>query len=121
MALRTYGPQTLNDGWCEERAPALNGVVADYGNREYGTTFDDDFKKQKKQRAMWQQTQAARRKKFGGGMISKDTIQRYQQVADSSAIHAFKSKPRGEQEVFYDETTHNEGFGKGSVTLQEKN
>ena len=53
MALRTYGPQTLNDGWCEERAPALNGVVADYGNREYGTTFDDDFKKQKKQRAMW--------------------------------------------------------------------
>ena len=52
MALRTYGPQTLNDGWCEERAPALNGVVADYGNREYGTTFDDDFKKQKKQRAM---------------------------------------------------------------------
>ena len=54
-------------------------------------------------------------------MISKDTIQRYQQVADSSAIQAFKSKPRGEQEVFYDETTHNEGFGKGSkVTLQEK-
>ena len=121
MALRTYGPQTLNDGWCEERAPALNGVVADYGNREYGTTFDDDFKRQKKQRAMWQQTQAARRKKFGGGMISKDTIQRYQQVADSSAIQAFKSKPRGEQEVFYDETRHNEGFGKGSkVTLQEK-
>ena len=121
MALRTYGPQTLNDGWCEERAPALNGVVADYGNREYGTTFDDDFKRQKKQRAMWQQTQAARRKKFGGGMISKDTIQRYQQVADSSAIQAFKSKPRGEQEVFYDETTHGEGFGKGTkVTLQEK-
>ena len=121
MALRTYGPQTLNDGWCEERAPALNGVVADYGNREYGTTFDDDFKKQKKQRAMWQRTQAQRRKKFGGGMISKETIQRHQKVADASAIQSFISKPRGAQGVFYDETTHGSGFGKGTkVTLQEK-
>ena len=45
MAVRTYGPQTLNDNWFEDHATPLNGVVADYGNREYGTTFKDDFKR----------------------------------------------------------------------------
>ena len=49
MALRTYGKQTLNDNWTEERAPALKGVIADYGNLEYGTTFGSDFARQPKQ------------------------------------------------------------------------
>ena len=31
MALKSFGSCTLNDNWFEERAPPLNGVIADYG------------------------------------------------------------------------------------------
>mmetsp|Transcript_41717 Transcript_41717/g.111225 ORF Transcript_41717/g.111225 Transcript_41717/m.111225 type:complete len:245 (-) Transcript_41717:209-943(-) len=33
MALKSFGSCTLNDNWFEERAPPLNGVIADYGHR----------------------------------------------------------------------------------------
>eukprot|EP00619_Florenciella_sp_RCC1007_P019955 CAMPEP_0205941382 /NCGR_PEP_ID=MMETSP1325-20131115/54750_1 /ASSEMBLY_ACC=CAM_ASM_000708 /TAXON_ID=236786 /ORGANISM="Florenciella sp., Strain RCC1007" /LENGTH=155 /DNA_ID=CAMNT_0053312009 /DNA_START=38 /DNA_END=501 /DNA_ORIENTATION=+ len=33
MALKSFGSCTLNDNWFEERAPPLNGVIADYGDR----------------------------------------------------------------------------------------
>ena len=33
--MNIYKEKTLNGNWFEERAPALNGVMADYGERCY--------------------------------------------------------------------------------------
>ena len=112
--MRTYGKQTLNDNWTEERAPPLKGVVADYGDREYGTTFKFDFKKQKKQRAIWQANQASRRKQFGSGMISNKTIQRHQNISKPTDLAKFGADVDETKSTFYDETSHGVGFGKGS-------
>ncbi|CAM9566868.1 unnamed protein product [Ectocarpus sp. 12 AP-2014] len=43
MALRTYGSDTLNDNWAEERSKALRGVLSDFGHREYETTHKTAF------------------------------------------------------------------------------
>lgn len=43
MALRTYQHNTLNDNWFEERAPKLNGVLADYGHRVFSTVHTAHF------------------------------------------------------------------------------
>jgi len=120
MALRTYGKQTLNDNWTEERAPALKGVIADYGNLEYGTTFGSDFSREPKQRAVWQSGQAARRKQYGSGMISNKTIQRHQQ--DHGKAGMFSGLDVNEhKDRFYDETTNGQGFGgRQKETLVEK-
>ncbi|CAM9861732.1 unnamed protein product [Pylaiella littoralis] len=43
MTLRTYGSDTLNDNWAEERSKALRGVLSDFGHREYDTTHKTAF------------------------------------------------------------------------------
>ena len=41
--MNIYKEKTLNGNWFEERAPALNGVMADYGERCYSTTQKEAF------------------------------------------------------------------------------
>ena len=41
--MNIYKEKTLNGNWFEERATPLNGVMADYGERCYGTTQKDAF------------------------------------------------------------------------------
>ena len=36
--MKDFSDVTLNGNWFEERAPKLNGVMADYGIRAYATT-----------------------------------------------------------------------------------
>ena len=126
MAVRTYGPQTLNDNWYEDHATPLNGVVADYGNREYGTTFKDDFKKGdlKNTRSGWQARQGARRQKFGLGLVTTDNVQRYKNSITKekpSDFRALLPQPMKNETTFYDETTTAAGFGRGKKdTLVEK-
>lgn len=43
--MNIYKEKTLNGNWFEERAPALNGVMADYGERCYSTTQKEAFPK----------------------------------------------------------------------------
>ena len=123
---RTYGPQTLNDNWFEDHAKPLNGVVADYGNREYATTFKGDFKRSDlvDTRSGWQARQGARRQRFGGGMVTTDNVQRYKDaitVEAASDFQALLPQPMKNEETFYDETTTASGFGRGRKdTLAEK-
>jgi hypothetical protein len=126
MATRTYGPQTLNDNWFEDHAKPLNGVVADYGNREYGTTFKDDFKRSDlvDTRSGWQARQGARRTKYGLGMVTTDNVQRYKDVItreNPSDFRALLPQPMKNETTFYDETTTAAGFGRGKKeTLAER-
>lgn len=41
--MNIYKEKTLNGNWFEERATPLNGVMADYGERCYGTTQKEAF------------------------------------------------------------------------------
>ena len=38
MSLKSYNSSCLNAGWFEERAAPLNGVMSDYGFKEWDTT-----------------------------------------------------------------------------------
>ena len=126
MAVRTYGPQTLNDNWFEDHATPLNGVVADYGNREYSTTFKDDFKRSDlvDTRSGWQARQGARRTKFGLGMVTTDNVQRYKDSITQEKPNDFRAllpQPMKDENKFYDETTTALGFGRGvAETFAEK-
>lgn len=46
--MNVYKPCTLNDNWFEERASALRGVLADYGDRCYGTSHCETFRAKQK-------------------------------------------------------------------------
>ena len=123
--LKQYGSQTLIGGWFEEKAKPLKGVVADYGNREYSTTFKTDFRRGKGARSTWQATQAARRAKFGSGLITVDNIQRYNEVAEVASGGSDFRNPlpsvNNDETKFYAETTQGQGFGVGTKpTLLEK-
>ena len=126
MATRTYGPQTLNDNWFEDHAKPLNGTIADYGNREYGTTFKNDFKRSDlvDTRSGWQAKQGARRQRFGLGMVTTDNVQRYKDSItreNPSDFRALLPQPAKNETKFYDETTTASGFGRGTKdTLAEK-
>ncbi len=126
MALRTYGPQTLNDNWFEDHAKPLNGVVADYGNREYATTFKGDFKRSDlvDTRSGWQARQGARRARYGLGMVTTDNVQRYKDSITTEAPSDFRAllpQPMKNEAKFYDETTTASGFGRGvKETLAER-
>ena len=119
MATRTYGPQTLNDNWFEDHAKPLNGTIADYGNREYGTTFKNDFKRSDlvDTRSGWQAKQGARRQRFGLGMVTTDNVQRYKDSItreNPSDFRALLPQPAKNETKFYDETTTASGFGRGT-------
>ena len=123
--LKQYGKQTLVGGWFEENAKPLNGVVADYGNREYSTTFKTDFAPQRAVRSTWQAAQASRRARYGSGLVTVDNIQRYNEPnKEASDPTNFRSALPGgnrDESKFYADTTTGASFGIGSKpTLLEK-
>lgn len=46
--MNVYKACTLNDNWFEERAPALRGVLVDYGDRCYRSSYSDTFQAKQK-------------------------------------------------------------------------
>lgn len=79
--MNEYKSCTLNENWFEDRAPPLmRGVLADYGDRCYSTTYVEEFGEieknggKKKTRAWTQLNAEANRSRLGVGSGGGDNF-----------------------------------------------
>lgn len=117
MALRTYQHNTLNDNWFEERAPKLNGVLADYGHRVFSTVHTEHFVDPKDTST----TKPAQIKRLASSKPSALTMTREDTFANAIAmretmkpISSFKHtlpKKNPIDEERYLGTTYKDGYG----------
>uniref|UniRef100_A0A7S2V2I3 Uncharacterized protein n=1 Tax=Fibrocapsa japonica TaxID=94617 RepID=A0A7S2V2I3_9STRA len=123
MALKSFGSQTLNDNWYEERAAPLRGVLADYGHRSLETTSRSAHSKpdQNMQRRGKSRAESMRQAHAARGNQSTALVQR------GTVLEALRDRPtsrpdtgcwavvptdNGQSEQRYLEATNAASFGK---------
>ena len=132
MALRTYGPQTLNDNWFEERAPPLRGVVADYGEKCFDTTNKGTFQGLQENKGVGRAETMRRIYAKGANGLAMAQLDTYEQVT-RERISSVPEKGFGSllpSHAGHDEERHlttvssvaypREGAGRDNISTQKK-